>query len=118
MKKEIREFYNSQGLETKKLIRRSKGLQRPQIEIGMKKVYRRLQDGESIPNSKIAREVWKEAEIAHSQKLKDEDLELEEEKIRQLTIERNDYKEKFYAVLIACAVLSLTAVAWLIEGAF
>jgi phosphoenolpyruvate synthase/pyruvate phosphate dikinase len=100
MKREIRKFFNDKGLQTKKLIgRNTEQLKRSEIEIGMKKVYRRLQY-EPIKDVMLAREIWKEAEKAKLEKLKDEDLELEEEIIQQLTKQRDNYRDKFHEAQI------------------
>jgi hypothetical protein len=120
MKREIREFFDVHGLETHKLVERNrKGLDRPLIEIGMKRVYRRLLDGEFIKEINIAREVWKEAEIAKIEKIKDKDLELEEDIIRCLTHDRDNYRDKFRAALVLSGAILYVALSYLYKiGAF
>ena len=105
MKKKIREFFDDLGLQTEKLVKRNKkGLNREQIEIGMKRVYLRMKN-EPIKSLNIAREIWKEAETAQQKGLKDDDLRLEEEKIWQLTEDRDNYRTKFQGMLFLCGAV-------------
>lgn len=112
MNKKVRTFFENKGLETHKLIEKNRaGFKREQIEHGMKRVYSRLQMGEVIKDIAIAREVWAEAETHKGKHHRDIELELEEEKIQELTQQRDDYKGKFYACLILSAAFLYTVFA-------
>jgi hypothetical protein len=67
----------------------------------------------------MAREVWKEAEIAKLEKIKDEDIELEEQIIQNLTFDRDNYRDKFRAALVLCGAILYIALSYLYKtGAF
>ena len=114
MKKQIREFFDSKGLETHKLVEKNKlNLDRRKIEYGMKRVYKRLADGEEIRDVMLARLVWEEANSVKTKELKDYELELEEKLIVHLNNEIANYRDKFRAMLLLLAVLMVGTTAWL-----
>lgn len=111
MNRKVRKFYDDRGLQTKKLIDRSRPrMGRRKIEYGMKRVYQRIQGGEEIKDIMIAINVWMEAEKATEQDLRNKELLYEEERIVHLS---NSVRLRNEAIIIESAFLIFAIIAYL-----